>query len=435
MQKKYHKMVSEAAESFLTAKPVDIQINEFASKTIKTNRKVLCSVISCIVFSGTHALPLRGKESSGGVFQDLCNFRIDVGDKILQEHFKHGAKNGSYKSVRIQNEIIDMCGRVMRKEIFEIVKKANYCAILADETVGLSSKKQLLIGLRYFDEEEEEIREEFTGFVQPDALNAQSIAKAIGDFLINHEADPLKCVAFGFDGCSTVSGKEGEIQAILRLVKIDTFVDAVCFLWFLELGFRGHDETSTSANRGNYMDLISLISKYDPCFKTDLEQSSVFQGTSKRIKNDLIFAIWTVVSNKIIDEIKQTRFNAIIVDETTDVTNFSQLSAIVRFVNKDGIVQERFLGFINVSEDRTADALYKIVCELLKSINDNNKLIAQSYDGVAVMAGHLGSLQLKVRETYPSAIFIHWFAHKLNLFLSQSVMQIKECKVFFATLS
>ncbi|XP_050516637.1 zinc finger MYM-type protein 1-like [Diabrotica virgifera virgifera] len=78
-------------------------------------------------------------------------------------------------------------------------------------------------------------------------------------------------------------------------------VGVVCFLCFHELGFRGHDETSTSANRGNYMDLVSLISKYDPCLKTHLEQSSVFQGTSNRIQNDLISAISTVVSNKIID--------------------------------------------------------------------------------------------------------------------------------------
>ncbi|XP_072384689.1 52 kDa repressor of the inhibitor of the protein kinase-like [Diabrotica undecimpunctata] len=174
----YNKIASEAAEAFLTAKQVDIQINEFASKTIETNRKVLFSVILCIVFSGSHDLPLRGKESSEGVFQDLCIFRIDAGDKILQEHFEHGAKNTSYKSVRIQNEIIDICGHVIRREIFEKIKKANYYAILADETADISGKEQLSIGLRYFDEEAEEIREKFTGFVQLDALNAPSIANA-----------------------------------------------------------------------------------------------------------------------------------------------------------------------------------------------------------------------------------------------------------------
>ena len=65
----------------------------------------------------------------------------------------------------------------------------------------------------------------------------------------------------------------------------------------------------------------------------------------------------------------------------------------------------------------------------------NDKLIAQSYDGAAVMAGHLKGLQVKVRQTFPSAIFIHCFAHRLNLILSQSIMQIKECKHFFATLN
>ncbi|XP_072401698.1 52 kDa repressor of the inhibitor of the protein kinase-like [Diabrotica undecimpunctata] len=208
-------MASEAAEAFLTAKPFDIQINEFASKTIETNRKVLCLVISCIVFSGNHDLPLRGKESSDGGFQDLCNFRIDAGDTILQEHFEHGSKNASYKLVRIQNEINDICGQVIRREIFE-VKKANYYAILADETADISGREQLSTSLRYFDEEAEEIREEFTEFVQLDALNAPSIAKAIDDSLTNHEVDPLKCIGLGFDGFSTMSGKEGGVQAILK---------------------------------------------------------------------------------------------------------------------------------------------------------------------------------------------------------------------------
>lgn len=73
---------------------------------------------------------------------------------------------------------------------------------------------------------------------------------------------------------------------------------------------------------------------------------------------------------------------------------------------------------------------------LIKDIDPDvhKKLIAQSYDGASVMAGHLGGLQAKVRETFSSALFVHRFTHKLHLILSQSINYIKECKVFFATL-
>ena len=174
-------------------------------------------------------------------------------------------------------------------------------------------------------------------------------------------------------------------------------VDIVCFLGQHELGFRGHNETCFAAKRGNFLDLVSLIAKYDVCLKNHIEQSTVFRGVSNRIQNDLIGAVSTVVLKQIKSEIKQADFIAIILDETTDVSNLSQLSAVVRYVNKEKNVQERFLSFFDVSADRTANALYVIVCDIIKNIEGTEKLVAQSYDGAAVMAGHLGGLQAKVR--------------------------------------
>jgi hypothetical protein len=64
-----------------------------------------------------------------------------------------------------------------------------------------------------------------------------------------------------------------------------------------------------------------------------------------------------------------------------------------------------------------------------------DKLIAQTYDGAAVMAGHLSGLCTRVLEKFPKALFVHCFAHRLNLVLQQVCMNIKECRVFFPTLS
>ncbi|CAH1101460.1 unnamed protein product [Psylliodes chrysocephalus] len=64
-----------------------------------------------------------------------------------------------------------------------------------------------------------------------------------------------------------------------------------------------------------------------------------------------------------------------------------------------------------------------------------SKLVAQSYDGAAVMTGHLEGLQAKVKEKFKHAIFVHCIAHRLNLVLSRSMDNIKDCKVLFSTLS
>jgi len=210
-----HQVAMKSAKSFMEAVAADILLNQYSQKLIERNKKVLFSVVSCVIFSGTHDLPLRGKNLNEGVLIDLCRLRIEAGDSQLKHHFEHRPKNALYRSPIIQNEMIDLCGATIR-EIVTRVKEACAYSILADETADISGKEQLSIGLRFFDEKANEIKEEFLGFVKLDGLDAKNIAKAIDDFVTNLNLDPDKCVGLGFDGCSTMSGKEGGVQAILR---------------------------------------------------------------------------------------------------------------------------------------------------------------------------------------------------------------------------
>nr|CAH7743193.1 unnamed protein product [Callosobruchus chinensis] len=139
--------------------------------------------------------------------------------------------------------------------------------------------------------------------------------------------------------------------------------------------------------------------------------------------------------NEIKSEIADARFIAVILDESTDISNQSQLSVVFRYVCPDGDVCERFLKFLNVSEDRSAGTLSECLFGVLREFQCANKLIAQTYDGAAVMSGQHNGLQKLVRDKYNEAIFVHCYAHRLNLVLQQSVEHIKECKFFFQTLS
>ena len=104
------------------------------------------------------------------------------------------------------------------------------------------------------------------------------------------------------------------------------FIDAICFLGTHELPFRGHSEKVDSDNRGNYVDLLQLLSLYDPTLKAHLDTSTIFRGTSKHIQNDLISSVHAVVQTKIKEEIKNAKYVAILLDETSDISNKSQLS-------------------------------------------------------------------------------------------------------------
>nr|XP_022905212.1 uncharacterized protein LOC111417225 [Onthophagus taurus] len=96
------------------------------------------------------------------------------------------------------------------------VKEAAAYSVLADETADISGTEQLSIGMRYFDEETQQVQEMFVGFIELKDLDAKSIARSIDEFLTKEDLNINKCVGFGFDGCSTMSGKDGVVQAILR---------------------------------------------------------------------------------------------------------------------------------------------------------------------------------------------------------------------------
>lgn len=106
-----------------------------------------------------------------------------------------------------------------------------------------------------------------------------------------------------------------------------------------------------------------------------------------------------------------------------------------RYVDKSGAVQERFIGFSGFSDDRTANTLANYVFNVLTEYDCEEKLVAQTYDGAAVMSGEHGGLQALVKSKCSQAIFTHCYAHKMNLVLKNSVDHIKECKIFFSTLS
>ncbi|CAH1112467.1 unnamed protein product [Psylliodes chrysocephalus] len=143
-------------------------------------------------------------------------------------------------------------------------------------------------------------------------------------------------------------------------------LDVTCFLGEHELRFRGHNEASGSANQGNYMDLLSFLAKYDDTLKNHFFDTTTFRGTSNRIQNYLIKCTADVLMDHIKSEIKKAPFVSIALDDTTDVAKLSQISIVVRYV-LDGIPQERFLGFLDVTSERTADALFKIVCGIISS--------------------------------------------------------------------
>lgn len=213
-------------------------------------------------------------------------------------------------------------------------------------------------------------------------------------------------------------------------------LNMVIFLSTQELAFRGNDESIDSNNQGNFKELAKFAATLDEDFKKfiDPSVSSVFCGLSKIIQNDLIDSVTKILREKIHEEINSAACFSWEIDETTDIRCFCQMSVIFRFV-RDGKISERFWGFFDVSKGRTANDIFNTLLDHFNHFNIATKLVGQTYDGAAVMAGEINGLQARIKTIARQALFTHCYAHKLNLVLQDSTKKINECRVFFSNLS
>jgi hypothetical protein len=92
-------------------------------------------------------------------------------------------------------------------------------------------------------------------------------------------------------------------------------------------------------------------------------------------------------------------------------------------------IYERFLGFVDVSEKQTADALVLKLVEFLNASKlDKIPIIGQAYDGANVMSGHIGGVQAKLKIVHPPAkcaVYVHCMAHKINLVVIDMCKHLK----------
>ncbi|XP_063614025.1 zinc finger MYM-type protein 1-like [Penaeus indicus] len=119
-------------------------------------------------------------------------------------------------------------------------------------------------------------------------------------------------------------------------------------------------------------------------------------------------------------------------DEARDGRS-EQLAICVRYVS-EGEVKERFLA---LSELMSFDA-QSIADKLQEQLQINGlahvKCVAQTYDGAAVMSGPIGGVQARFRRLHPEAIYIHCYAHELNLVLCHTCKAVTEAVELFALL-
>lgn len=224
----YHKTCQYRHDHFLAVKsknvdPINIQINTMLKKEIEANRLKVIPIVKTVIFCGRQGIALRGHrdsemllnaneninepECNDGNFRQLLRFRIDAGDEFLKSHLTSCAKNATYLSWKIQNEILSACNNLILQNLVCAVNKAKGFSVLADETSDIFNKEQLTICVRYVNLEQKKIREDFLQFVEVTDVSGKALAQTI---LQNLEIMGLELnylIGQGYDGAAAMSGK------------------------------------------------------------------------------------------------------------------------------------------------------------------------------------------------------------------------------------
>jgi len=125
---------------------------------------------------------------------------------------------------------------------------------------------------------------------------------------------------------------------------------------------------------------------------------------------------------------------SILVDATKESSKKEQLSFVIRFVDIKFIIFEKALGCSHMKKSDVTSLAQEIVKLIQENNLDINKCIAQCYDGASVMSGVYSGVQQKINEIVPHAVYIHCYAHRLNLCLVDCIQNVPFIVDFFDTI-
>lgn len=172
--------------------------------------------------------------------------------------------------------------------------------------------------------------------------------------------------------------------------------------------FRGHDEKKSSAQRGLFLELVSLLSEYDPLLKahsTEGPKNALY--FSNKIQNDIIISIHNVIMRNIISSLNG-KYMSLIADETSDCGHHEQMSIVIRFfgssVNRPVETFVSLQRLTSVNSESIFNALDKVL-QLMKL--QWEQVVSVCFDGASTMSGNISGVQSRCKQKNPDILYVH----------------------------
>ena len=171
--------------------------------------------------------------------------------------------------------------------------------------------------------------------------------------------------------------------------------DCMRFLARQGLAFRAHSEDTASDNKGNFLELMTFLTRYSPELQSwMMHHPGNVSWLSPSIQNEMIDIVGHQILKTISEQAKDKPF-AILCDEVSDVSRHEYLSVVIRYV-AHGKIEESLIGLIRV-HSITGESLCKVVEKRMSDYGLLLKnIVGQCYDGASNMSGEYKGLQVLI---------------------------------------
>jgi hypothetical protein len=155
---------------------------------------------------------------------------------------------------------------------------------------------------------------------------------------------------------------------------------------------------------------------------------------SAEIQRDIVECFATEVLHSILEELGNDMFR-LLVDELRDVSCKEQMAVVLRYVDTYGMVKERFVGLVHVTETSSSHLKSSVDSLFAKLKLSLKQVRGQGYDGASNMRGEFNGLQSLIMRESRTAYYVHCFAHQLQLVVVAVVRKHKGRSNFLTRIS
>ena len=151
------------------------------------SREVLLAILGNIRYLERQALPLRGnwnletRSEENSNFYQLLKLRAKDKSEILEWLRR---KDDKYTSPVIQNEILEAIALCMSCKTSQNIQNTTFFTIMADETADISNKEQLVLCIRWVDENFA-VHEDFIAMYPLERTTADHVVAVLKNCLIS----------------------------------------------------------------------------------------------------------------------------------------------------------------------------------------------------------------------------------------------------------